>query len=141
MGKEILRNQKKDLSHVVAHDIYLDDIELLLAFHPLKSEVDIAEIIKDAKEKGIKVVYSKDDPFCFDGVVLSDIKCRAIMLVPGLFFTKDGKRLGRGKGFYDRSLSVIPPCVRTIGICKKSQILDDLPTEPHDMKVQNVICY
>jgi 5-formyltetrahydrofolate cyclo-ligase len=31
-----------------------------------------------------------------------------LVLVPGRAFTKDGKRLGRGKGFYDNYFSNIP---------------------------------
>jgi len=141
MTKEEIRKLPKDFTHVFASKIDLSGIQLLLAFHSMKSEVDITNIIEQALQQKIKVVYPENDPYCFQGVVLSEINCPAIMLVPGLAFTKDGKRLGRGKGFYDRAISVLPPCVQTIGICKKSQLLDDLPTEEHDKKVQKVLSF
>lgn len=139
MTKNELRQRPKDFSHVYATDIDLTGVELLLAFHSLKSEVDISPIIEKAKAMGIKTVFPSDDPYFFDNVEVSKINCPALMIVPGLAFTPDGKRLGRGKGFYDRTLSVLPSCVKTLGLCKKSQLLSDLPTEDHDMNVMQVI--
>lgn len=141
MTKQELRNLPKDLSHVVATDIDLTGIELLLAFRSLKSEVDISPVIEKAASFGIKTVYPGSDPFRFEDIEIKSISCPALMLVPGLAFTADGKRLGRGGGFYDRTLSVLPSCVKTIGICKKSQLLEDIPTEVHDQKVQTVLAF
>jgi len=141
MTKEELRKKPKDFTYVAASNIDLTGIKLLLAFHSLKSEVDVQPIVEQALNLEIKVVFPEDDPYCFQGVILSQIDCPAIMLVPGLAFTKDGKRLGRGKGFYDRSLASVPDCVQTLGICKKSQLLDDIPTENHDKRVQKVLAF
>ena len=55
-----------------------------------------------------------------------------LVVVPGLAFTGSGKRLGRGRGFYDRALAGLPGRVRRMGVCFEFQVLDDLPTEPHD---------
>lgn len=139
MTKNELRKRPKDFSHVCADNIDLTGIELLLAFHSLKSEVNITPVIEKARILGIKTVFPSENPYRFDDIEISEIKCPALMLVPGIAFTSEGKRLGRGKGFYDRTLSVLPSCVKTIGICKKSQLLPDLPTENHDMKVMQVI--
>ena len=62
-----------------------------------------------------------------------------LMLVPGVAFTMDGKRLGRGKGFYDRYLAVHGN-VQTIGICRSYQAQEDLPLEPWDLKVDQLLC-
>lgn len=139
LTKEELRKLPKDFSYCPCPDIPLNGISLLLAFKAFKSEPDITPVLEKAKKLGIKTVYPSLDPYVFDGIELKQINENALMLVPGLFFTKDGKRLGRGKGFYDRSLSVLPPCVHTVGICKKSRILNDLPTDEHDMKVDEVL--
>lgn len=141
MTKEQLRSRKKDFSQAFAGNISLDGVQLLIAFRSMKSEVDVSPVVQEASSKGIPVVFPESDPYCFDGVNLKTINCPALMLVPGLAFTKDGKRLGRGAGFYDRALSVLPKCVKTIGICKKSQIVDDIPMEEHDMKVQEVLAF
>ena len=54
------------------------------------------------------------------------------ILVPGLAFTKPGHRLGRGGGFYDRYLALLPATTLKIGVCFATQLVETLPTEPHD---------
>lgn len=68
------------------------------------------------------------------------IPAKTAILVPGLAFTKDGRRLGRGKGFYDRYLSELlaqnPAFAREgkiCGYCFFSQIFDDIPTQENDV--------
>lgn len=63
------------------------------------------------------------------------------MVVPGVAFTADGRRLGRGKGFYDRYLSQNGFAAITVGVCFREQIVDDIPSEPHDKVVESVIAY
>ena len=58
-----------------------------------------------------------------------------LVLIPGVAFTRSGERLGRGGGFYDRLLASLPAGVCKIGICFDSQILAELPVEPHDQRV------
>lgn len=60
-----------------------------------------------------------------------------LIFVPGMAFTLDGKRLGRGKGFYDQLLGQAP--ANSIGLCFAEQILEDLPFEAHDQRVSNVL--
>ena len=62
-----------------------------------------------------------------------------LMVVPGVAFTKEGGRLGRGKGFYDRYLSREGFRGFCIGVGYKHQLLDSLPTEPHDRQMDMVI--
>lgn len=62
-----------------------------------------------------------------------------VVLVPGLAFTRDGRRLGQGGGFYDRFLPRLRPDCVTIGVCFAEQIVDDLTTEPHDRIVDRVV--
>ena len=58
-----------------------------------------------------------------------------LILVPGVAFTRDGARLGRGGGFYDRLLASLPAHTCKIGVCFDSQLLPELPVEPHDQHV------
>ena len=62
-----------------------------------------------------------------------------LVLVPGVAFSRQGARLGRGGGFYDRLLSRPDFRARRIGVCFERQLLDELPTEPHDCAVDLVI--
>lgn len=58
-----------------------------------------------------------------------------VMIVPGLAFTRTGQRLGMGGGYYDRYLADHPETF-SIGLCYGWQLVDDLPTEPHDQQVR-----
>jgi 5-formyltetrahydrofolate cyclo-ligase len=62
-----------------------------------------------------------------------------LFLVPGLAFTADGRRLGRGGGFYDRLLPDRAAHSIAIGICFSAQLAADVPCEPHDQRVDAVI--
>lgn len=57
-----------------------------------------------------------------------------LVIVPGLALTFAGARLGRGGGFYDRALVGVPRA-HTIGLVYDDELLDELPTEPHDVEV------
>ena len=54
-------------------------------------------------------------------------------LVPGLAFTQDGGRLGYGGGWYDRLLGKASTQAPKIGIAYAFQLVDELPSEPHDI--------
>lgn len=68
-----------------------------------------------------------------------EIDALDIILIPGLAFTRDGLRLGRGGGYYDRLLAN-PACrAQRIAIAFDLQIVDSIPTEPHDQRVHQII--
>ena len=60
------------------------------------------------------------------------------ILVPGVAFSPNGYRLGRGKGYYDKFLSKYSNLF-TVGVCFREQFYLDIPTEPHDIPMQKVI--
>lgn len=62
-----------------------------------------------------------------------------LALVPGLAFTRAGHRLGRGKGYYDRFLAQLRPGCFKCGIGYDFQLVDELPTEPHDVPLDAVV--
>jgi 5-formyltetrahydrofolate cyclo-ligase len=59
------------------------------------------------------------------------------ILVPGLGFGRDGSRLGRGRGFYDRLLA--QSAARTIGIAFEEQVEDGMPCEEWDRSVAEIV--
>ena len=61
-----------------------------------------------------------------------------LIVVPGVAFDKEGNRLGRGKGYYDRFLCQHPD-VKRIGICFDFQLVDEVPAEPFDIRMDEVI--
>lgn len=68
-------------------------------------------------------------------VELSDID---VFIVPGVVFTRDGRRLGRGGGYYDATLARRSPTARTIGVVFELNVVSEIPTEPHDVRVDFV---
>jgi 5-formyltetrahydrofolate cyclo-ligase len=63
-----------------------------------------------------------------------------LVLVPGLSFDEEGRRLGSGKGFYDRFLADLPKGVAYWGICFDEQLSPvPLPEDKHDMRMQRLV--
>jgi 5-formyltetrahydrofolate cyclo-ligase len=58
-------------------------------------------------------------------------------VVPGIAFDRDGFRLGRGGGYYDRWL--LGRTIRTVGLCRPERLVPELPRDPWDIPVQTVI--
>ena len=66
-----------------------------------------------------------------------------LAVVPGMAFDAKGNRLGRGGGFYDRLLPSLT-CPK-VGVCRMEQLVDEVPVQEWDQKVDIVItpanCY
>jgi 5-formyltetrahydrofolate cyclo-ligase len=67
---------------------------------------------------------------------------RILVSAPGLAFDRDGNRLGRGKGYYDRFLSRARAAgarLLVIGICFSDQLVDEVPHTDADQPVDGVV--
>lgn len=62
-----------------------------------------------------------------------------LVLVPGLAFSKSNQRLGRGGAYYDSLLAELKKSTKTIGVCPKELVWDELASEDHDIKVKKVL--
>ena len=62
-----------------------------------------------------------------------------LILVPGIAFSKDRRRLGRGSGLFDRLLAGPAAKAFKLGVCFSFQIADGIPSEPHDMVLDAVV--
>ena len=63
---------------------------------------------------------------------------RAVCLVPGLLFDLRGGRIGNGKGYYDKYLSVYS--IWKIGVCYACFLREKLPQAPWDVQMDSIIC-
>jgi len=61
-----------------------------------------------------------------------------LIVVPGVAFDRQGNRLGRGKGYYDRFLCQ-HRSVKKIGICFDFQLIDNVPVEENDIPMDEII--
>lgn len=92
----------------------------------------------------IPVAYGKDTDFAVGDFNILEPQNEPytgdfdLIVVPGVAFDRHGNRLGRGKGYYDRFL-----ChhleVKRIGICFGFQLVDEVPAEPFDIRMDEVI--
>ncbi len=131
----------------------------VLLYHSLPDEVHTHELVATMSRMGYKVLlptvvgndlelheYVGEDSMRLSesfgiqesyGPVFTDYAAIGIAFVPGMAFTSDGCRLGRGKGYYDRLL----PRLRCplVGLAFPFQILDEIPCEVHDINMNEVI--
>ena len=125
-------------------------------------EIDLSPFIRKMLTMGVKVVAPRWNGETYELAVLKGLdgaylrkgpmgilepaeaeivspKAVGVWLIPGLAFTRNGKRLGYGGGWYDRLLADAPKDAWKIGIAHAFQIADDLPSESHDILLSKVI--
>jgi 5-formyltetrahydrofolate cyclo-ligase len=108
------------------------DAQVVMAFDSVPGEPVTAPFIAWCREQGKTVHVPEDDP-------PPDPLTIDVVIVPGTGFTTSGDRLGQGGGWYDRFLRTVRPNCATIGVAFAPQILDELPVEPHDVRLDMVV--
>lgn len=68
----------------------------------------------------------------------SNFKEIDLAIIPGMAFDRRGNRLGRGKGYYDRLLPFLAGTYK-LGVCFPYQLLESIPTENFDVRMNEVI--
>ena len=139
-------------------DLY-QNAKTLYGYLPYNQEVRTVPLLRQALKDGKRVAVPKcyDDEMRF--IYLEDLDAvapgyagipepvadepvardeDALVLMPGVAFTKTGDRMGYGGGFYDRFLSQEPKHP-TVALCYEFQILEKLPTEEFDIPVDLVL--
>ena len=145
----------------------LAEARTILAYYSLPDEVNTHQLIDDLMADGKTVllptvigegemewhVYSsvsalKNGAFGIgesEGDLYSDFsqetsssEKQMIALVPGVAFDAEGRRLGRGKGYYDRFLAA-HPYIYKIGVCFDFQKVPEVPADEQDEPVDEVI--
>lgn len=131
----------------------LQQVKHILVYYPLATEVDIAEFTQACIKMGKEVFL----PFFhrqaigkyqaplkyFDRLKAYEPQLELIdidldmVIIPGLAFDKQGYRLGRGNGWYDRFLKNKEAF--KIAVSYDELLQDSLPHEAHDIKVDMVI--
>lgn len=75
-----------------------------------------------------------EEPTGDETVSIDDIE---LIITPGVAYDRRGGRLGRGKGYYDRLLAGSKAV--KIGVGYDFQLVDEIPQEPHDVRMDAVI--
>ena len=127
---------------------------VVATYLPMRSEISLSPLLEDPsiaaavpriEETGDMAMRSYDaerlthhrlgfdEPD--DTTMVVDAADVDIVLAPGLVFDRDGGRLGRGKGYYDRFLASLPRSTTRIGVTTEASIVDQIPTNDHDQRV------
>ncbi len=130
------------------------DAGVVAVYAAIGSEADVSAIARRAAARGARVAFPRvvrgerelayalsdpdrlvpgplgtlEPPPGSSGVPLAEIECA---IVPGVGFSRDGHRLGRGGGHYDATLAAMTRAYR-IGVAFEAQIVPELPREAHD---------
>ena len=97
----------------------------------------IPKVIGNRKADLEKSTYGICEPReCQKNAKLEEID---IIVVPGIAFDRHNRRLGRGKGYYDKFLGGLPRDSVSIGIAFDFQLVKNLPYDPYDVPVSKVI--
>lgn len=102
----------------------------ILAFASVVGEPETAPFIGWAEVEGKSVRLPEDT---------LDPRWPDVVIVPCVAFTRRGERLGQGGGWYDRFLTEIRDDCRTIGVGFAEQLVDDVPTEEHDVALDVIV--
>jgi 5-formyltetrahydrofolate cyclo-ligase len=63
----------------------------------------------------------------------------AVVFVPALAVDRAGVRLGRGAGFYDRTLPLARPAALLVAVVRDDELVDELPAEAHDVPMTHAL--
>ena len=140
--------------------------ERVLLFLSMEGEIDTAPLLEAALGGGKKVfvprvegkdmvflrIFSTAGPWragvfgirepAGDEGLLDEGDFPALVFVPALAYDREGRRLGRGGGFYDRFLGGLDAQnrpVATLGLCMECQLVEEVPIEAFDKRVNSVL--
>lgn len=109
----------------------------IVLFTPLPSEPIITPLQIDCKARNVSCANVPQSPKSETELHLPEQI--DFIIVPGLAFSKEKHRLGRGGGFFDRLLVGRAKDAFKLGICFDFQLLDQIPTEEHDVVMNGVV--
>jgi 5-formyltetrahydrofolate cyclo-ligase len=113
------------------------EAQSVVLFSPLPSEPIITPLKLDCEARRISAVNISQSARGESDLQLPDAV--DLVLVPGVAFSKDRNRLGRGAGFFDRLLAGRAANAFKLGVCFSFQMLDNIPMEGHDIVMDAVI--
>ena len=112
----------------------------LVAYSAMDNEVDAAAVTAAALQAGKRVYYpaAEGEEFRAGGEPLPPGADDVLFLVPGVAFDFRGVRLGRGGGWYDRTLAQHPEGTR-LGLGYEFQLVPELPEAPWDVRMHAIV--
>lgn len=161
--KEVDKNQKdiwdKAICEKIDFLIQKDNLFVVHTFIPMEEEINISPLITTLLSRGITVVCPKALP----KRKMENLRLKSLtelesgiygtqhpsnteeytgkidlIIIPGLAFDTNCYRLGYGSGYYDTFLTCQHEALK-IGICYPFQVVDKVPTEEHDVRLDMLL--
>lgn len=112
----------------------------ILAYKPLRTELNVMQMLDNLPSTLYYPVVRPAGMMAkaVHGRVLQPISKMDLIIVPGLFVTGSGYRIGRGGGYYDRALRFFPR-TRTVFVCRAWQIRELENLDDYDRRVGSII--
>ncbi len=148
------QNDKKIIKNLLALEEFKKAKNVMI-YYPFKNEVDVLKLIKICKDKNfffpvvnfkkkILEVRKYNSEFIKNKFGIYEPKGKNLkkinldfIVVPGIVFDKRCYRIGFGGGYYDKFLKNVN-CFKC-GVCYDFQIVESLPTEKNDVKLNCVV--
>ena len=111
--------------------------QTVILFSPLPSEPIIDPLKLDCQARKVNCIKIGQSVKSETDLQLPDTI--DLVLVPGLAFSKDRHRLGRGGGFFDRLLSGRAANAFKLALAFDVQVFDHVPIEGHDVVMDAVV--
>lgn len=158
LHQDTIATDSERIMQLLASDTHFLAAKTVLLYHSLNDEVDTHQFVEEwCKKKQLLLPVVVGDELVLShfqnvdelktgsfgiaeptGPLFIDYDQIDFVAVPGMAFDKNGHRLGRGKGFYDRLLPQLTNAYKA-GICFPYQIVDEVPVEPTDITMDGII--
>ncbi len=135
LSDEEKENESKEVCRAIERMLTNRTTETLIVYKPLPDEIDIVPLVHSWRKLWREISIIEQ------WALLSDIPSfpvNGIIIVPWRAFTEDGKRIGRWWWFYDQLLWK-NPSLQSIGVCFSCQVFPDIPEDPWDQRVSQVV--
>ena len=155
----LLPEERKSLSELILSQLEamscFRDAKSILLYYPKNNEVDVLPLFKRHKDKTLLLPVTHRREMTANPYEGNDKMHRGkfgipepttspftgqidLIVVPAVAFDKQGHRLGRGGGYYDRFIKKHPHAI-LIGVGYDFQLIEEVPTLNHDQKVHRII--
>lgn len=162
MSKEdVKKNSNAIMDKITSLDIYKQS-KVVFIYMDFKNEVMTSNLIKRmlSEKKRVVIPYTdsintvlipseitkesdlKQNSFGYfepKSILPVNIEEIDLVIVPGVVFDKNLNRIGFGKGYYDKILNRLKPSAKKIALAHDFQVLEDIPAEEHDVKMDMII--
>ena len=159
---DVVERSRRIFQALGASAIFRDARQVIL-YSPTENEVDTEAIWQHARQEGKRVHYPRlttdrreiefvlrsegqplvpgafDIPVPQGDELLAGVTAADVVVTPAVAFDRAGRRLGRGRGYYDRAFRSVLAGALRVGVAYAFQIIDEVPSDIRDERVDYVV--